>query len=462
MKKSIIFILVCSSLFSKTITFQEALSKTIQNNKELKAKKYDIDLSEQNLKEAQSYDFGNLNFKETVSNSNNPLHVFGMKLSSHEAALGDFGFSNYSFSNIIPSMIGDNQEIGLIEPEALNYPGSRTNFETKVVYEVPLFTGFKLDSAKTMAELQILANKAKYSLDEKEIGLEVIKAYNGAVAAKKFIDLTQNGLVITKRLEKLSNNLYENGLARQLDVSQAQMATSAIITKRNEAKTQYKLALAYLKFLTGDKEIDNVNQFVSFENTMGLESLQEAALADRDDLTWMEKNRETMSKKIDFENASLYPTVGFHAEYGFNDDKFTAQDNKDNYVVAVQLEYNLFDGGLSKSRREKAKLEHAKTTEYQGLMEEGILLEVEKNFSEYTSLKQNLVEKRKTQKMAEQILAETEETYKNNLKFRTNMMYLLMSFENMLKAQGDVITTEYMKALTSAQLQLSIGKDLRR
>jgi hypothetical protein len=117
---------------------------------------------------------------------------------------------------------------------------------------------------------------------------------------------------------------------------------------------------------------------------------------------------------------------------------------------------------LSKSRREKAKLEHAKTTEYQGLMEEGILLEVEKNFSEYTSLKQNLVEKRKTQKMAEQILAETEETYKNNLKFRTNMMYLLMSFENMLKAQGDVITSEYMKALTSAQLQLSIGKDLRR
>ena len=455
MKKSIVLTLIATSLFSKTITFQEALIKTIQNNKELKAKKYDIGVSEQNLKEAQSYDMGSFNFKETVSNSNNPLHVFGMKLSSREASLMDFGFDGITANEF-------GQGNFLHEPALLNYPEARTNFETKVVYEVPLFTGFKLDSAKTMAELQILANKAKYSLDEKAIGLEVIKAYNGAVAAKKFIDLTENGLVITKRFETLSTDLFNNGLARELDVSQSQMAYSALIAKRNEAKTQYKLALAYLKFLTGDKEIDNVNQFVSFENTMGLTSLQEVALEHRDDLTWIEKNKETMSKKVDFENASLYPTVGLHAEYGFNDNQFSMAEDKDNYVVAVQLEYTLFDGGLSKSKREKAKLEHAKTVEYQSLMQEGILLEVEKYFSQYTSLKENLVEKQKTQKMAEQILAETEETYKNNLKFRTNMMYLLMSFENMLKAQGDVITSEYMKALTSAQLQLAIGKDLRR
>lgn len=77
------------------------------------------------------------------------------------------------------------------QPDKLNNPESRTNFETKISYELPLFTGFKLENGKKMAKLQTLASKVKFSYDEKLLGLEVLKAYNGAVTAKEFIKATK-------------------------------------------------------------------------------------------------------------------------------------------------------------------------------------------------------------------------------------------------------------------------------
>jgi outer membrane protein len=445
MKKYLILLLALP-LFAKSISFQDALALTLANNKELKAKQYEIELAKESAKEPGAHKLGKFEFKETIARSNNALNVFGMKLSSREATLADFGFdSTFNFHS-----------------DWLNDPKARNNFETKVLYEVPLFTGFKLENAQTMADLQVLANKAKFSHDKKQIGLEVIKAYNGAVAAKKFIQMTESAMKITKRFENTAKDLFNSGLTRELDVSQAKMANSSLAIKRNEAMTQFKLAIAYLRFLTSDHTIDDVNGFKSFNLYGGLRSLQDRALVNRDDLKWMKHNVKTMKTKVDYESGDDYPMVGLHAEYGTNDNTLSLADDKDYYTVAIGITYNLFDGGASSIAKQKAKIEYAKTKEYEKLMTDGIELEVEKDYLEYRSLTENLKEKVKTQKMAEDILSETEEIYKNNLKFRTNMTYLLMSLQNMLVAQADVITSEYKQTEASAKLQLAIGSSLRK
>jgi outer membrane protein len=453
MKKILLMAIVTPLLFAKSISFQDALDLTLANNKELKAKQYDIALAKESAKEPGAHKLGKFEFKETISRSNNALHVFGMKLSSREATFGAFGFADFDMSN--PDILN-------VEPKDLNYPKARNNFETKVVYEVPLFTGYKLENAQTMADLQVLANKAKFSHDKKQIGIEVIKAYNGAVAAKKFIQMTESAMKITKRFENTAQDLFNSGLTRGLDVSQAKMANSSLAIKRNEAMTQFRLAIAYLRFLTSDHTIDDVDGFKSFKLYGGLRSLQKRALTNRDDLKWMKHNVKTMKTKVDYESGDDYPMVGLHAEYGTNDNTLTLSGDKDYYTVGVGITYNLFDGGASSIAKQKAKIEYAKTKEYENLMTDGIELEVEKNYLEYRSLTKNLKEKIKTQKMAEDILAETEEVYKNNLKYRTNMTYLLMSLQNMLVAQADVITSKYKQTEASAQLQLAIGSSLRK
>jgi len=475
MKKGILVLTLPIILMAKTVSFNQALSEAEENNIELKAKSYDVKLAQESLKEPDAYKKGTLTFNETISRTNNAGYVFGMKMASREATFGDFGFSDFlggvgqalaysgnfdQFKAMMtnPDMAG--QLLGT-QPDDLNNPGSRNNYETKFVYEIPIFTGYKLENAKTMAELQLKAKMAKFSYDKKKLGLEVLKAYNGAVTAKKFIDMTREATKIAKHFQEMAQDLYDSGLTRYIDVEQAKMAAYSISTKTKEAKTQYRLALAYLRFLTSDDSIKNVKGMKNFRfSTLKLSKLQELALSQRDDLVWMENNVKTMKTKIAFDSSEELPTVGAHAEYGFNDNTPTVGLNKDYYLVAVGLKQKIYDGELTKIKKQKAKIEYMKTLEYLKLMREGVKLEVEKNLKDYLTQSKTLKEKQKTEKMAKNILKEMENIYKNNLKFRTNMTYLLFSFGNMLQAQADTIMSAYQKSITGGNLKLAIGKSL--
>ncbi|MBT3882720.1 MAG: TolC family protein, partial [Campylobacteraceae bacterium] len=58
MNKSLLILALPVLIIAKTVTFQEALNLTLQNNKELKAKEYESKKSIEDLKEAQGYKKG--------------------------------------------------------------------------------------------------------------------------------------------------------------------------------------------------------------------------------------------------------------------------------------------------------------------------------------------------------------------------------------------------------------------
>ncbi len=468
MKKIVAVSVLPLVVMARTVSFNEALDLAVSNNKELLAKQRDIEVAELTIKEPDAYKKGKLEFSENISRTNHAGYVFGMKMASREATFGDFGFKDFlaplggAFQAVANQQNPGNMN-GLlkIKPDDLNYPDPRNNFETKLTYEIPLFTGYKLENAKTMAMLQLKAKQAKLSHDRKALGLEVIKAYNGAATAKKFIALTKEAAKIAKRFKNTALDMYNKGITRMVDVNQASMAEYSIKTKTKEAKTQFRLAIAYLRFLTDDKSITDVKGFINPKiPSTRLKTLQENALVNRDDLKWMKKNVETMKTKIAYDSADEYPTVGAHVEYGTNDDRFNISTNKDYYLFAVGLKKTLYNGELTKIAKQKAKIEHMKMLQYEEYMREGIKLEVEKNYLNYKTLTKTLAEKKKTVKMAKSILDETEQIFKDNLQYRTNMQYLLLSLGKYLETKADVITSTYDRSIAAASLKLAIGNSL--
>ena len=457
MKIKIIFLLLSSSLFANEINFEDALKKTLTNNNELKAKKLDIETSKVNLQNAKGYELGTLTFNENIAKTNNALNAFGMKLMSREAQMSDFGFTSGSFGQIMTIM--PSQEIGNIQPTALNYPEARTNFETKLTYEVPLFTGYKLQNAKTMSELQIKANEAKYKFDEKQLSLEVLKAYNGAVASKYFIDATKKAKETTNSFVYLASEMFKEGFATKIDVQQAEVYDMKINSNMIEAKNQYSLAIAYLKFLTNDHQITDVTDFKNITSSKeDMKALQDSAISNRDDLKWMERNTKTMETKVEFEKSGNYPMIGTHLEYGYNDNQLdNLRGNKDYYTLAVGLEYKIFDGFTTSSNIEKAKIEYAKTKHYLEHMKDGLKLNVEKAYLTKQAKASVLEEKLKAQTLATDILEKSKEMYQNQL---MTMSDLLLQSANEQKARAESIMAKYEFTLASAELQLAIGQEL--
>jgi len=222
--KKVIFLAIPFLLSAESISFNKALELTLKNNKELKAKKTKIEQAKLDLAKAKGYNFGVLKFNENVSRTNNPLYVFGMKLGAREATFKDFGFSDFmaaigkaaqasggDFGKFSQMLAAGQENLLNTAPNDLNNPEARTNYETKFVYEVPLFTGFKLTKAQKMASLQVKANEAKYNYDKKELALEVLKAYNGAVAAKYFISATKKAKEATKSFVFLQLSFKKKG-----------------------------------------------------------------------------------------------------------------------------------------------------------------------------------------------------------------------------------------------------------
>jgi len=462
LKKELLFLLTTSSLFATQISFEEALHKTLDNNKELKAKKLDIETSKATYRNARGYELGTLTFNENIANSNNAMNVFGMKLSSREATFGDFGFSDFlSQMNAgkLTTMTGQEETLAM-DPNDLNNPKARTNFETKLTYELPIFTGYKLQSAKEMSALQVKANEAKYNFDEKQLQLEVLKAYNGAVAAKYFITAIDKVKEATTSFVYLATEMFKEGYTTNIDIQQAEVYDMKINTMMLDSKNQYGLALAYLKFLTNDEHIDGVDEFKTINSNKGdLKTLQELALTNRDDLKWMEQNTQTMATKVAFEKSGNYPMIGSHFEYGYNDNQLNnINGDKDYYTIAVGLEYKIFDGLTTSSNIEKAKIEYAKTQHYLDYMKDGLKLGVEKAYLTCKTKASVLEEKLKAQNLADDILEKSKEMYKNQL---MSMNDLLLQSANQQKAITDVIMAKYELTIALAELQLSIGNDLK-
>ena len=456
MKKILFTLGICySSIFADTITFDKALKETLNNNHELKVKQLEIEKSKADLQNARGMVLGELKFNENISRSNNPLHVFGMKLGSREADFGDFGFADF----LAWQQNGMQGDILTMQPNDLNHPEARKNYETKLSYQLPLFTGFKLSSAQDMAKLQVKANTAKYNYDKKQLSLEVLKAYNGAVAAKYFISATQKAKKATSSFVNFANEMHKEGYVTQIDIDQASVYDLKIDAMLLEAKNKFALAIAYLKFLTNNKTITDVNGFQNLmvDNTL-LEKLQNDALAKRDDLEWMQHNTQTMKEKINFEKSGNLPMIGAYGEYGYNDNQFdNLNSDKDYYTFAVGLEYKLFDGLTTSSNIEKAKIEYAKMNHYTAMMEDGIKLQVEKAYLNLKTKNAILEQKQKAQNLAFSVLEKSEELYKNQL---IKMNDLLLEQANAQKAEAETIMAKYEQTIAVAELQLATGNSL--
>ena len=464
--------MVPALFYANTIDFQAALDKTLVNNKSLKAKKLEIELSQEALKEAKGYSYGQLVFNENISRTNNAGYVFGSKLASREATFGDFGFDEFlgpmgqaiataddaTAGNFNPSAMSG---ILQTQPKELNYPDARTNFETKVTYQVPIFTGFKLDSAQKMAKLQILAQKAKYQFDEKQMSLEVLKAYNGAVAAKEYVKATLTAKEATSAFVVFAQELFNEGLVTSIDVKQAQVYDMGVDAKMIEAKNSFDLAVAYLKFLTGDETITDISGFenISQQISMG-DDLKNKALSNRDDFKWMKYNKQTMKEKVTFDSADNHFQIGAMLEYGYNDNTFSVLDmgEHDYYMAALGISYKIFDGFTTKAKKQKAKIEHKKMEHYYDYMKEGIKLEVEKNTLNLNAKKEVYEQKKLAQNLAEEVLEQSTQMYKNHL---ISMNDLLMQQANKQKATAETIFAKYEKSVAAATLKLSLGESLK-
>lgn len=450
MKKLSLFLIISKLAFAQTISFEEALNQTIENSKDLQKQKINIDIAKTNSDFIDGVNFGKVSLNSDISRTNHSGYVFMGKLSSREATFKDFGAEDFNPLN--PNVLD-------VKPKDLNYPDSYTSINSYISYDLPLFTGFALYHQKGILKLQEKANEILYNLDKKNLEFEVLKAYNSAVLAKDFVKTMQKAKDTIGFIKNGAKEFHKNGLVTKIDVNEAELYFLNTNSNLIEAENNFKLSLAYLKFLTSNENISDVENLQNtYLEIKEFEDLYKIALKNRDEITLQNISIEANNKNIKANQGSYYPSVFTHLEYGYNDDKFSTSKDKDYYMALLGISLTLFDGTRS-ANLEKSRLEYLKAKLDFEKLQDGIKLEVQKAILDYKAKQEILKEKILASELASSVLNQAKLQYKNRL---ISMTTLLSQETNYRQSQTMLLNAKYENSLALARLNLVLGQNLQK
>ena len=162
-------------------------------------------------------------------------------------------------------------------------------------------------------------------------------------------------------------------------------------------------------------------------------------------------------KNIEIANSAYYPNIYSHLEYGYNDDKFSLDRDKDYYIALVGLSLTLFDNTRD-IEKQKSKIQYAKSNLNAEKLKDAIKLELKKAILNLETKEAILKEKIEAKNLANEVLEQTKLQYQNRL---ISMTSLLLQEANFRKNEALLLQARYEKSLALAKINLILGQNIK-
>jgi outer membrane protein TolC len=424
--KKILFLVFSIALLNakEPLSLDDALKILNSKNLEIKAATLDVEAAKEKADTVRGTNWGKFDLIQDVVNSDSAGNVFGFKLESREATFGDFGFNEFigNMDTITPTSPTFDGGTSLLAtaPDDLNYPDSRTFFQTKLKYELPIFTGFQISSyvsiMESMAKLKSL-DKEKV-INEKTYQLK--KSYYDMALLKRSID---NLEIIMKNINKLENmvqSMIDEGYATKTDLLEIQAKRGDVERMISQMEYNKDLLYHFIGFLL-NKDVKTI-QVPSKDIDMPNVS-DDDIISKNLDIKRASTGLEIRESMVDVQRSNFYPMVGAFAELSTADDTFLgeASDHKA-YTVGARLTWNIFNGGVDDAKVQEAKIEQLKTQSQVELAKHGIKLKLAKIRTEIETQDAKISFLKKELKLADEIYKNYEARYKENLASMSDVM----------------------------------------
>ena len=402
-----ILFFVCFSslcLFAQPLRLDEALALIKKQNLEVQAAQYEIQSSELSYDMAYSQNFGQLNFTQNIMRTNDAGNTFGFKLTSREATFGDFGFSDFDPNN--PNILQ-------VQPDDLNYPDDQNFFQSKLTYELPLYTGNKLSAyenmAKEMRHISVLdkqdqINAKKYETRKSYFDMALLE---GSLQNLKIIRHN------IEKLEKMTREMISEGYAKKIDLLEVQSKKANVERIIVELEGNKELLYHYLSFLLNQevRQIEVPNHDLTEPSTT-----TEEILANNIDIQKALSALKLRENMLISEESRYLPSIGAMAELQTADNTFLGEAGKhSSYTVGLQLKWNIFSGGADSAAIEQARVQSLKMKTQSRLAKHGISLKIKEIQTKIKVANAKITNLEVELALAKQIYENYENRYKEQL-----------------------------------------------
>ena len=326
-----LFLLFCISFSLKAdeiYTVDELIFLALKNSPDLKISGLNYEASQ------QEYNIATANYLPKVN---------------LQASAAKAGASNILSTN--NDMVDDTILRGNVSLKQLIYDFGKTGSNSD-------YTQYESQSY-LLKQIQKISNKKR----------AVKEAYYNVLKAKSLISVQIENVKLNQAQLYRSKQYFKAGIRTKIDISDAKVALIKSQIDLKNAQYNLKQAYSILDQVVGFTDVDklytvystnlNLNRLNDFvkDYPLTLKNCIRYAYENKPEIKEYQTNIKSVESLIKVSSSEYYPELYLGADYTKqSSDKFQLLTPKDQWQVGVNLNWNLYQGGSSKSRVQKSKI----------------------------------------------------------------------------------------------------------
>jgi outer membrane protein TolC len=196
---------------------------------------------------------------------------------------------------------------------------------------------------------------------ENSLVASVIRSYYNCLAAEDYINIVNKSIETVSEQVRIMNIRFAEGGALKSDILTLNVrlaqAKEDLVLSRNRMRIA-KAVLAGVMGISADQEIVLTREApVSHEIPGDFSSCMAAAVQKRPELKKMRKHLEQSRMALDMAKSGYLPRVDLQGKYYVDDPDMDYDRDRENWMAAVVLNWDLFTGFSTRSEKAKAAAE---------------------------------------------------------------------------------------------------------
>lgn len=313
------------------LSVAEAVAVAVERNPDLGIAAARILAAESAVMEARSAWYPRVGLALGYTHTNDPVLVFMSKLRQRDLSFG-----------------GD-----------FNQPGDRGNARLSAEVSWLVWDGGRRQAGEDMARQAIRIEEAARDAVLNEMKAAVIGVSLAAYESDEFIKVAEDSVKLVEQQLLIAKSRFDAGAAQRSDVLQVEVRLASARESRVRAKNAKDRAVATLRALMGlsEREPFSLRPAGAFRvPPVEAEQYFETALANRPELRRAAEAVAAAELAVTSAEAGGMPTVAAFGSYDLDDRYGGFTPKQDSALAGVRVEYEVFDGGLTRSRIETARL----------------------------------------------------------------------------------------------------------
>jgi len=426
-------VLAAPAWSQNALTLEEAVRLALKQNPAMEASQAGVEAASARIDQARSGYLPKLNYSESWQRSNNPVFVFSSLLTQHQFTENNFAIG------------------------PLNRPDAMNNFQSRISVEQPIYDAGMTAKAKRTAELGRAVAAEQSRRTSMEVIAGVARAYYGAVLAAEALKVAEEAKKSAEADLARAEAIRAAGMATDADVLSIRVHLAAVNEQLIRRSNDVELARAALNDALGmplDRRFDLTTPLKPIPlSNLPLEEYARRGLLERPELRQARLAAQIGETQASLARSSFLPMVVFQAAFEADRQRFVDRGGA-NWISAIGMRWNLFNGGQDKARMEEARQQTRQAQALARRGESAIKLQVESAYLDWKAAQKRIEVASAALASAEESLRITKNRYANGLATVTD---LLRTETALLETRTRHLAAVHDQRVAAAMLELAAG-----